>query len=101
MGLRYTEFPDLYSSTPERTEGDPISTSISLNPEHHPYLVIAWAILLRCYTEENLPIFRVHGDNVLVDTSDFTSPVVRNVTGVYGLRYTGIFDIQAGVPSSQ
>ena len=99
MPLKYTEFPDLYSSTtPDSREDRTSSTSLELNVERRPDLVVAWAILLRCYTEETQPTFKVHGDDVRVDLSDLTSPSVKNVTGAEGFRYTGIWGIQAGFP---
>ena len=54
-------------------------------------LVIAWAIVLRCYTEEATPTFRINGDSVTVDVLSEASPEVIHMTAVEGERYTGIF----------
>lgn len=87
---RYTLFPDLCSS-PIRAGHDHAQCSTSLVVEvPHDVLVIAWAILLRSYTEDVTPTFRVHARSATVDTSSWASPVVKYVTTVEGERLTGI-----------
>lgn len=80
--------------------GDTLWTSVDLRGERHDNLEIAWAILLWCYTEEIQPVFRLHSEDVQVDTSDRTSVVVKNVTDVEGFRSTGIFASEAGFSSN-
>lgn len=92
---RYTPFPDLCSS-PIRAGYDHAQHSTSLVVEApHDVIVIAWAILLRSYTEDVTPTFRVHARSVTVDTSSWASPVVKYVTTVEGERLTGILSPEA------
>lgn len=93
---RYTPFPDLCSS-PIRHGHDPAQRSTSLLVEApHDVLVIAWAMLLRSYTEDVTPTFKVHARSVTVDTSDWTLPIVNYITTTEGERLTGVVSPEAG-----
>lgn len=94
--MRYTQFPNLFSSRPNWTGKD--STHLSLNfhaGASSETVTVAWAILLRSFTEEVAPIFRVYNNDVTVDTSDLASPLVHHVSAVEGDFSTGIIDEQA------
>lgn len=103
--MRYTQFPNLFSSRPNWTG------EASVHPAHLSFnfhaeassetLTVAWAILLRSFTEELAPIFRVYNNNVAVDTSDWASPQVHHVSRVEGDFSTGILDEQASYPFSK
>ena len=87
---RYTSFPDLCSSPiPTGHHHAQCSTSLVVEAPHH-VLVIAWAFLLRSYTEDVTPTFRVHARSATVDTSSWASPAVKYVTTTEGERLTGI-----------
>lgn len=94
--MRYTQFPNLFSSRPIWTGEDSAHQSIDFHAEaSSETLTVAWAILLRSFTEEVNPIFRVYNNNVTVDTSDLDSPLVHQVIKVEGDFSTGILDKQA------
>lgn len=93
---RYTLFPNLCSSA-IRPDQDPAQHSTNLVLEApHEVLVIAWAMLLRSYTEDINPNFKVYARSANVDTSDWASPVVNYLTTVEGERFTGIVTYKAG-----
>lgn len=96
---RFTRFPYLFSSRPIGT-GDQLSQSSVDVAVETPLeiLVVSWALLLRFYTEEVAPTFKVHGSSVTVEISDWAAPVVSNVTVVEGERFTGIVDENVGYP---
>lgn len=94
---RYTLFPDLCSS-PIRHGHDPAQRSTSLVLEAPlEVLVIAWAVLLRSYTEDVTPTFKVHARNVTVDTSNWSLPIVNYITTTEGERLTGILSPEVGL----
>lgn len=94
--MRYTQFPNLFSSRPNWTGEASAHLSINFHAEaSSETLTVAWAILLRSFTEEVVPIFRVYNNNVAVDTSDWASPLVHHVSKVEGDFSTGILDEQA------
>lgn len=97
--MRYTQFPNLFSSRPNWTGEDSAHQSTDFHAEaSSKILAVAWAILLRSFTEEVAPIFRLYNNNVTVDTSGWASPVVHHVTEVEGDFSTGILDKQASFP---
>lgn len=97
--MRYTQFPNLFSSRPNWIGEDSDHQSIDFHAEaSSETLTVAWAILLRSFTEEVAPIFRVFNNDVTVDTSDWASPPVHLVTKVEGDFSTGILDQQARFP---
>lgn len=97
--MRYTQFPNLFSSRPNWTGEDYANQSIDFHAEaSSETLTVAWAILLRSFTDEVAPIFRVYNSNVTVDTSDWASPLVHPGTEVEGDFSTGILDQQASFP---
>lgn len=91
MTTRYTEFPNLKAVEEELLEDvdHQISTHVSAEV-NLDLLLISWAILLRSYTEEKAPVFRIHEDSVVVNTSDLASTVISKVSPVEGYKYTGI-----------
>lgn len=94
--MRYTQFPNLYPTRPNWTGEASAHTSLKFHAEaSSETLTVAWAILLRSFTEEVAPIFRVYNKNVAVDTSDWASPLVHYVSKVEGEFSTGILDKQA------
>lgn len=97
--MRYTQFPNLFSSRPNWTGEDSAHQSIGFDAEaSSETLTVAWAILLRSFTEEVAPIFRVYNNNVTVDISDWALPLVHHVAKVEGDFSTGILDKQASFP---
>lgn len=93
---RYTPFPDLRSS-PIRAGHDHARHSTSVVVEApHDVLVIAWAMLLRSYTEDVAPTFKVYASSVTVDTANWASPVVKYLKSIEGERLTGILTHKAG-----
>lgn len=94
--MRYTQFPNLFSSRPNWSGKDSAHLSLNFHAEaSSETLTVAWAILLRSFTEDVAPIFRVYNNNVTVDTSDWASPLVHHVSKVEGDFSTGILDEQA------
>ena len=99
---RFTRFPDLCSSRPIET-GDHLtqrSVDVALGAPFE-ILVISWAILLRFYTEETAPTFKIYGRSVTVEVSDWAAPVVSDVTAVEGERFTGIVDEEVGYSADE
>lgn len=93
---KYTPFPDLCSSS-ICAEHDRAQSSTSLVVEApDDVFVIAWAMLLRSYTEDVTPTFKVRARSVTVDTSNWASPVVNYLTAVEGERLTAILTHEVG-----
>lgn len=93
---RYTPFPDLCSS-PIRAGHDPAQRATSLVLEApHDVLVVAWAMLLRSYTEDVTPTFKVYERTATVDTLNWASPVVKYLATGEGERVTGMVTQMVG-----
>lgn len=96
--LTYTVFPNLYAGQNPCLEEIAPQEAIKCTLDAPlDLLIISWAILLQSYTEEATSVFRVHGQSLAVETLDWISPVVKNVTSVQGYRYTGIFGQDVGL----
>lgn len=80
--LRYTQFPDLFSTADVENRSTEHTLSqcrvrwVDLADE---VVIIAWAVLLRAYTSQNALVFRVDDRNVKVDATTWT---VRDATHV-------------------
>lgn len=102
MPARFTPFPHLSRSRPRESGGHRSQISIDLEADTSlEILVVSWAILLRFYTEETSPTFKVLGNSVTIDTLDYAAPVVSSVATVEGERFTGIVDEDVRYPFSQ
>lgn len=98
MPARYTTFPDLCSSPIHTGHGSAQHSTSLVVEAPHDVLVIAWALLLRSYTEDVTPTFRVSARSATVDTSNWASPAVNYLTTIEGERLTGIVTHEAGSP---
>ena len=100
MASRYTEFPNLHAARqpPAPTTGVGRSSSFALEaPLRH--LIRSWAFLLRGYTHEDAPTFRVDAESVTVNTLDGQSSEIKYVPGCEQGKYTGICTTEACPPS--
>lgn len=96
--MRFTEFPNLSHSNNPRVETGVAERVIEVGVDNSPHhLAISWAILLRAYTEEQSPIFKINGRSVTVNILDSATPTVQDVVDVQGSRFTGISELKAGV----
>lgn len=99
---RYTEFPILHHCKNLVLEPGQDEISIEVAGDISLYLLkISWAILLRSYTEEKVPIFKFNERSVAVDLQEWETSSVQDIAGVVGSRYTGIFTQEAGFPDWQ
>jgi hypothetical protein len=95
---RFTEFPNLSHSKNPRGISGVAERAIEVGVDNSPHhLAISWAILLRSYTEEHSPIFKINERNVTVNTLEGSTPSVQDVVDVQGSRFTGISQLEAGV----
>ena len=94
---KYTEFPILYACKNLELGPGQDEILIEIGGEISLYLLkISWAILLRAYTEEKIPIFKFNERSIAVELQEWDTSSVQDIVGVLGARYTGISTQEAG-----
>lgn len=93
----YTEFPILHDCKNLELGPGQDELLIEFAGEISLYLLkISWAVLLRAYTEEKIPIFKFNESSVAVELQEWDTSSVQDVVDVLGARYTGISTQEAG-----